>query len=59
VEENKQNSLVVKPEDLLGNIDAMDCELCSEFDSKFKIRINSDCNIHKLSYTQLKIIKIR
>ena len=33
--ENKQNILVVKPEDLLEHIDAMDCELCSEFDSKF------------------------
>jgi len=35
VAENKQNILVVKPEDLLGHIDAMDCELCSEFESKF------------------------
>ena len=32
---NNQNGLVVNPEDLLGHIDAMDCELCSEFDSKF------------------------
>lgn len=43
--ENKQNTLVVKPEDLLVQIDAMDCDLCSEFESKF-LNLETISRIH-------------
>jgi DNA modification methylase len=44
VAENKQN-ILVKPENILGYIDAMDCELRNEFDSKF-LNLESISRLH-------------